>query len=80
MSNKNTTIDLSVNSKSFTSNGLMCRREELFKALKKVYYEETGTNLPIYGVVRILMNKNKSLAALKAEGLLNIEKGYEEGS
>jgi len=25
-------------------------REEFFKALKKVFYEENGVNLPIYGV------------------------------
>lgn len=27
----------------------------MFKALKKVYYEDTGMNLPIYGVVWILV-------------------------
>ena len=30
---------------------MICRRDELFKALKRVYYEENGMNLPIYGVV-----------------------------
>ena len=34
------------------------RRDELFKALKTVFYLETGENLPVYGVVRILINNN----------------------
>lgn len=45
-------IDLSANSKTVVPHFIFFyRRDELFKALKKVFYEETGVNLPIYGVV-----------------------------
>lgn len=44
------TIDLSANSK-FIQSLQLSRRDEFFNALKKVFYEETGQNLPIYGVV-----------------------------
>jgi len=29
------------------------RRDEFFAALKKVFYDVTGENLPIYGVVSV---------------------------
>ena len=45
-------IDLFVSSKYLILKNNNCnRRDELFKALKKAYYDETGINLPIYGVV-----------------------------
>jgi len=50
------TIDLSAMSKQyeFRQNNLskiIYRRDEFFRALKKVYYDLNGDNLPIYGVV-----------------------------
>jgi hypothetical protein len=31
----------------------LCRRDEFFAALKKVFYDVSGENLPIYGVVSV---------------------------
>ena len=50
-------IDLYANSKLLYLRNLVnthydtYRREEFFSALKKIYHEEMGENLPIYGVV-----------------------------
>lgn len=34
---------------------ILKRRDEFFAALKKVFYDVTGENLPIYGVVRVTL-------------------------
>lgn len=39
------------------------RRAEIFEALKKVYFDEHGENLPIFGVVRVNINIYSPLAS-----------------
>lgn len=64
MSNKNMTTASFVKSKTTPLRERILtpvtyRRDEFFKALKKVFHDEHGENLPIYGVVRNTINKIK---------------------
>ena len=55
MWSKSMTTDSSVKSKNTDKSQLSNRRDEFFQALKKVFYDLNGENLPIYGVVSVYL-------------------------
>lgn len=52
------------------------RRDEFFQALKKVYFEMNGENLPIYGIVSNILDNPlvtiKCIASSQVERLRNL--------
>lgn len=54
------------------------RRDEYFQALKKVFHEANGDNLPIYGVVSIRDIDLNFIACGQIKRLCNFKKRYEE--